>query len=173
MTVSYGKRGMALEQGIIHTNSTYRAQGIAIVDKIPTPWRVYYDKRSNRSQATPLEKSTVDFSGTIRGGRSIHFEAKSTQNKTSFPLKNVSDHQVDYLSYVHCLGAISFFIIEFETLNERYLVPIDFIVACWERMKQGGRKSIAINELRENSWLIPTTNVYCDYLSIVFKHLWE
>lgn len=168
---NYGKRGMGLENMIEWTNRSYKMMNLALIDKIPTPWRVYFDKRSRKSSATPMEKSSVDFGGTIKGGRAIYFEAKTTRNKTSFPLQNIEEHQIHYLLSVEKLGGIGFFIIEFATLNERYLVPTDFIHHHWKQQRVGGRKSITLADIKNRGWLIPMTNVPVDYLKIVNSFL--
>lgn len=169
--LNYGKRGMALEEMLEWTNQAYKTMNLALIDKIPTPWRAYYNKRKGISSATPMKKSSVDFGGTIKGGQAIYFEAKSTENKTSFPLSNIEQHQINYLLAVEKLGGIGFFIIEFSALNERYLVPTNFISKHWEHQRLGGRKSITINSIREGAWLIPTSNVPADYLKIVHSYL--
>lgn len=40
--------------------------------------------------------STTDYNGVYQGYY-IDFEAKETKNKTSFPLNNIHDHQVEHM----------------------------------------------------------------------------
>lgn len=167
MAVNQGKRGMKLEEMLEMTNHTYRIKNIALVEKIPTPWRVYFDKKGKGSRATPQKKSSVDFGGTIKGGQSIYFEAKSTINKTSFPLKNIEQHQIDYLLFVKSLGGIGFFIIEFSSIDRRFVAPVEFVNEYWMKQSIGGRKSIPLQDFMDNCFLIPTTYVPADYLKVV------
>lgn len=54
----------------------------------------------------------LDFVGDYRG-RHVAFDAKSCRLKTSFPLKNLKDHQVEQVAEAHGRGALSFFLVEF------------------------------------------------------------
>lgn len=139
---SYANRGMELEDLIIFTNEIYRKKGLALVDKVATPWAVNYNHKTRKVfSAYPLEKSTVDFIG-VSHGRAIAFEAKSTNIKTNFPLKNIREHQIQYLKTHRNQGGISFFIIEFTKQQEYYFVPIEKIYPWWKNSLTGGRKSI-------------------------------
>src|SRR5699024_2486642 len=120
-----GKRGQALENLIEYSNKSYRQKGWAVIDKVPTPWTVYYDKRTGRVvRAFPKEKGTVDFLG-VSHGRGIAFDAKSTNNTTRFPLDNVKEHQLQYLLDYQEQGGIAFLIVEFAKLREIYYLKID------------------------------------------------
>ena len=163
--MSYGKRGMALENLVEYTNNIYKNKGMALIDKVPTPWSVSYDKRTGRVfRAFPQKKGTVDFVG-ISHGRSIAFDAKSTKERTRFPLSNVEQHQVDYLINHQDQGGISFFIIFFANHNEAYYVPFQKFLDWWERHYEGGRKSIPYKWFLLNVDKIQTKNgVPLDYL---------
>lgn len=152
--MSQGKRGAALENAIEQTNAIYKRRGWALIDKVPTPWVVHYNKQSKKVQnAFPGKKSTVDFIG-ISQGRSIAFDTKNTNNKTSFPLSNVEEHQVAYLLNHLDQGGISFFIISFGILGKVFYVPINDFNEWWVSAKDGGRKSIPYE------WF----NVHCDVI---------
>lgn len=140
--MSYGKRGMALENLIEYSNQVYKNKGMALINKVPTPWNVHYNKRTGKViRAFPQQKGTVDFVG-ISHGRAIAFDAKNTKERTRFPLSNVEQHQVDYLLNHQDQGGISFFIICFEKHNEVYYMPINKFIGWWEGQFKGGRKSI-------------------------------
>lgn len=160
-----GKRGQVLEQMIEMSNEQYKSKGMALVDKVPTPWNVNYNRRSGRVRnAFPEKKSTVDFVG-VSHGRSIAFEAKSTNVRTSFPLKNVEDHQIKYLRDHQDQGGISFMIVAFEKLGEYYFLTIDDLISWWVDSQRGGRKSIPHNWFLGNCDLIVSNNgVLLDYL---------
>lgn len=169
--MGYGKRGMALENLIQYTNKIYRAKGLALVDKVPTPWTIHYDKKTRKVyKAFPKEKSTVDFIGVFQG-RSIAFDAKSTEHKTRFPLNNIKEHQIQYLKKhrEHC--GISFFIVEFEKHQEFYFLPIEKALEWWEGM-ENGRKSIPYKWFKENCGLIRSENgVPLDYLKYCYLYI--
>lgn len=146
-----GKRGQALEKLIEYSAKQYLVKGKARIDKIPTPMTQYRGK-------VWRERSTVDFSGTIQGGRSVDFDAKATQEKTRFEICNethIAPHQIEYLKQKHQLGGIAFLLVEFTTLNEHYIIPYPAIEKFIERGHAGGRKSIAYNEFNIETGIIP------------------
>lgn len=163
--ISYGKRGMILEELIEYTNTLYKNKGLALVDKVPTDWVVHYDKRRRKViNAYPKEKGTVDFVG-VSHGRSIAFDTKSTAIKTSFPLNNITQGQIDYLKNHKDQGGISFFIIEFSKQDEHYFLPIEKANEWWENMLRGSRKSIPYEWFLINCDLIQSGHgVPLDYL---------
>lgn len=163
--MGYGKRGKALENLIEYTNNVYKNQGVALVDKVPTPWNVSYDKKSKKViRAFPEKKSTVDFVG-LSHGRGIAFDAKNARETTRFPLKNIEEHQVRYLINHQDQGGISFFIICFEKKNEHYFLTIDQLVQWWNEAIEGGRKSIPYEWFVLNCYQIKSEkNVPLHYL---------
>jgi len=163
--VSYGKRGVTLENMIEYTNNIYRTKGWGLIDKVPTPWNVHYDKRTGRViKAFPKKKGIVDFMG-VSHGRSIAFDAKSTNERSRFPLRNIEQHQMDYLAEHQDQGGISFFIVGFAKLDEYYYLSIEQALDWWKKMNQGGRKSIPYNWFLFNCDLIHSENgVPLDYL---------
>ena len=111
--------------------------------------------------------STTDFNG-VWNGRYIDFEAKETKSKTSFPLQNIHEHQVEHMKNVKQQDGITFLIVGFSSLDRYFLVPYDIIEAKWIRMKDGGRKSIALAEFEHETFEIelgfmPTL----DYLKVI------
>jgi|SRR5690554_2194890 len=163
--MNYGKRGMALEEIIEYTNMSYKNKGLALIKKVPTDWAVHYDKRKRKViYAYPRKKGLVDFIG-ISNGRSIAFDTKSTNNRTSFPLNNIQEHQMEYLLNHRDQGGISFFIVEFTKHMEHYFLPIDKANEWWINMKKGGRKSIPYQWFVMNCNLIKSGHgVPLDYL---------
>ena len=59
----------------------------------------------------------------VYNGYYIDFEAKETKNKTSFPLNNIHDHQVEHMKNAFLQKGIVFLIIRFKLLDEVYLLP--------------------------------------------------
>ena len=76
----------------------YKKKGLAIVEKTPEPFSVK-KKMTNGAfigQFHKSKKAQPDFQGTLAGGRSIIFEAKTTQ-EDRIKQSVVSTAQSDYL----------------------------------------------------------------------------
>lgn len=141
LSISASNRGMDLENDINLSNDWYNEKGIALITKRPTPInivKVDYTHGARIVDAYFEKQSTTDYNGVYKG-KYIDFEAKNTKSKTSFPLSNIEKHQIEHLKKVIKQGGISFFIIEFQTLNEIYLLDASFVIDFWEN---GNRKSI-------------------------------
>lgn len=150
------KRGMNLEEDLNISNQYYLDLDIANIHKKPTPItivKVDYPIRSKSKITEAYFKipSTTDYNGVYKH-RAIDFEAKETQSKTSFTLSNIHLHQIQHMESVARHGAISFLIIRFTTLDETYLLFIDKFK---EFTNNHNRKSIPIDWLRQNAYLIP------------------
>ncbi|MBX0356255.1 Holliday junction resolvase RecU [Halobacillus sp. Nhm2S1] len=155
----FSNRGMSLEEDINVTNEYYLQAGVAVVHKKPTPVQIVqvdYPKRSAAviKEAYFKQASTTDFNGVYRG-KYIDFEAKETKNKTSFPLSNVHQHQIDHMRAAQAHGGISFMIIKFTPLDETYLLPTSSIFPFWENQWKGGRKSIPYDHIAKEGIKIP------------------
>lgn len=122
---SHANRGAKLEKLIDMTNTQYRNKGVALIDKVPNAWVVQRDGKRIVS-AFPQRKTGVDYVG-VSHGRAIAIEAKSTTNRTSFPLSMIQDHQIKFLQQFVDQGGVSFFIIEFSKLGEIYFAPFEFV----------------------------------------------
>jgi len=149
--ISYGKRGMSLEEDINLANAYYLANGIAVIHKKPTPIQIVQVDYQSRSTAVIKEAyfrqaSTTDFNG-ICNGRHIDFEAKETQSITSFPLKNFHEHQIKHMKNVVQHHGIAFVILRFSMTDEIFLLEGQHLFSYWERMEKGGRKSITKEEI--------------------------
>ena len=110
-----GNRGMNLESDINLSNEYYNEINRCLVTKRPTPInivKVDYSRGAKITDAYFEKQSTTDYNGVFQG-KYLDFEAKSTQNKSSFPLSNITLHQIDHLKRVIKHGGIAFFIIEF------------------------------------------------------------
>lgn len=139
----YANRGSALEDLITYTNSQYRQKGIAIINKIPTPTTIKKD-----GTGFFKAKSTVDFTGTLAGGRFICFDAKETKQPNIFPLSNVHQHQMDYMQSVADMGGIAFLIVRFVSFKggkEKFFrLGFEELAGYWKRYQTGrGRRGTA------------------------------
>ena len=169
---SYSNRGKTLEDDLNESNEYYLSRNIAVIHKKPVPIQIVNVNYPSRSAAVITEAyfrtpSTTDFNG-VWNGQYIDFEAKETKSKTSFPLQNIHEHQVEHMKSVMNQGGITFLIVGFSSLDRYFVVPYDIIEAKWDRMKEGGRKSIAIAEFESETFEIelgymPTL----DYLKVI------
>ena len=164
-------RGMNLENAINETNEYYANNDVAYIYKKPIPIQVVkvdYERRSAAkiSEAYYKIPSTTDYNGIYRG-KYIDFEAKETQSKTSFPLKNIHAHQVEHLEHILRHGGIGFIIVAFTKLGKTYLLDGSKVSEFYQRAKSG-RKSIELDEFIEFGQEIPEGYVKrLDYLKIV------
>ena len=148
-----GNRGMNLEEDINISNEYYKENNICLITKRPTPINVVkvdYSRGAIITNAYFEKQSTTDYNGVYKG-RYIDFEAKNTKNKTSFPLSNITPHQIEHLKQVLFHGGIAFFIIEFELLNEVYLLDASFVIHYY---KNEERKSIPYDVFKSEGILI-------------------
>jgi len=85
----------------------YQRGGVVLISKRPAPVKVL-NKGGRVLNEFYEAKSTVDYDGVYK--RAIAFEAKSTEKDTRFDLKNIAQHQLDYLEKAEKMGAICFFL---------------------------------------------------------------
>ena len=150
--IDYANRGMDLEDIINDTNEYLRENDIALIYKKPTPIgisKVSYDNNKlSIDKAYFASQSTLDYNGLYQG-KYVEFEAKSTENKTSFPLANIHDHQILHIRRVIKNNGIVFLIIRINNLiymlsGNNFLNYID----------NHDRKSIPYNYIKENGILL-------------------
>ena len=152
-STSFSNRGKSLEDDLNDTNSYYLAAGIANIHKKPVPIQIVKVEYPSRSAAVIREgyfrtPSTTDYNG-VWNGYYLDFEAKETESKTSFPLKNIHNHQITHMISVVKQKGIAFFIIRFSTLNRDFIVPFSIINDAWNAMENGGKKSIPLKYIEE------------------------
>ena len=167
--INYGNRGMNLEEAINITNSYYLNENIAVIYKKPTPIQITKldSKKGRIVDGFFKSPSTTDYNGIYKG-KYIDFEAKETQNKTSFPLANIGKHQIEHLKKVKEHGAIAFVIISFAKLDETYFLDATYLLTCYN---DASRKSIPYSYIKEHGHLIK--NGYfqrLDYLKIIDEY---
>ncbi|WP_265738320.1 Holliday junction resolvase RecU [Pseudalkalibacillus salsuginis] len=169
---SYANRGMTFEEDINHTNAHYLHIGKSVIHKKPTPVQIVsvdYPKRSAAviKEAYFKQPSTTDYNGVYRG-RYIDFEAKETRNRTSFPLTNFHQHQIDHLKRVVEQEGICFILVRFNASQQDYLMEVAHLFHFWDQQDNGGRKSIPKTYFEEKAHLIQLGyNPRIDYLKIV------
>jgi recombination protein U len=166
---SFKNRGMFLENIINDSNTYYNSNDKCLIYKKPTPIKVlkvsYPTNKSHLiDKAVYSSISTLDYNGIYKG-KYIEFDAKECHNKTSFPLANIKDHQIDHIRRVIKQQGIVFIIIFMN--NNFYLLKgedlIDFI-------DTNARKSIDLEYIEKNCYKISESYIpRLKYLDAVDK----
>lgn len=166
-----GLRGSTLEDLINHTNDRYRENGLALIQKVPTPITpINIDKESRHITLAYFEqKSTVDYIGVVQG-IPVCFDAKECAART-FPLQNVHEHQIAFMKEFEEQGGIAFIILSFTAMDEVYYIPFSHLHKFWLRMTEGGRKSFTYDEV-DKSWRVSSKrDMYVHYLEMLNRDL--
>ena len=163
---------MTFEEDINETNQYYLDQGIAVIHKKPTPIQIVnvdYPKRSAAviKEAYFKQASTTDYNGVYKG-KYIDFEAKETKQQSSFPLRNFHEHQIVHMREVMNQKGICFVLLRFSLTEEVFYLETKQLLFFWDRMKNGGRKSITKEEIINNGLCIPLGfQPRIDYIKII------
>lgn len=160
-------RGMGLEHMVEHANAQYAAKGWAVVQKTPTSVKVFR-RSSEIVSAVHDKKSTVDFVG-VANGRAIAFDAKSCK-ATRFPLKNIHDHQIEFMRKWQQQGGEAFLLIEMEAYRAIFYAPLDRVLAFILRAEGGkrGTASLTLDDMTQHFHPVSQgRGVVLDYLQYV------
>lgn len=168
---SRGLRGSTLEDMINRTNEKYLENGLALIQKIPTPITpIKIDKEKRHITLAYFEqKSTVDYIGVVQG-IPICFDAKECATDT-FSLQNIHEHQVEFMKNFEKQGGIAFFLIYYTGKNVFYYLPYEMLAFFWDRAKNGGRKSFRYEELNPDYILPQKRGALVPYLDVLKKDL--
>ena len=156
------KIGAKFEDKLTKQFEEYRKEKKAYIFKIPTEF-VVLRKGAKIISAYPKKQSPcLDYIGILPNGKSIVFEAKTTKNTASFPLKNIKPYQFELIKEINHYVDCVFFIIEFRELNETYLVSGNAILDFKENNE---RKSIPYKEFKNIGILMNDLDVlkYINY----------
>lgn len=170
---SRGLRGSTLEELINHTNELYRQKGLGLVQKIPTPITpVKIDKEKGNISLAYFEKdSTVDYIGVVQG-IPICFDAKECALDT-FNMRNIHEHQIEFMRDFEAQKGISFLIIMFTARNEFYYMRFSELSAYIERIKEGHPKNFKYHELDREYFIKQEQGALVHYLKGLQKDLSE
>ena len=168
---SRGLRGSALEESVNMTNEKYREQGLALIQKIPTPITpVEMDKEHGHITLAYFDKkSTVDYIGVVQGVP-VCFDAKECAADT-FALQNIHEHQVLFMRDFEKQDGIAFILIYFTKRDIYYYMRDEELERFWKRAEDGGRKSFRYDELDEAFFFKSTNGYYIPYLEMLKKDL--
>ncbi|WP_096435931.1 Holliday junction resolvase RecU [Alteribacter populi] len=160
-----GNRGQAFEMTLNLVNQLYKNNGVALINKRPTPVKVLKSKGTQVLKGFYESKSTVDYDGCYEG-QAVAFEAKSVSGKR-FDLKNIHDHQLEYLERAQKHGAISFLLVEFRDVNTVYYISLSFIKKYLREAHRGGRKSIPLSDFEIYAYEVERGRAPLDYLAVI------
>ena len=168
---SRGLRGSTLEDLLNRTNEKYAENGLALIQKIPTPITpITIDKETRHITLAYFDqKSTVDYIGAVQG-IPVCFDAKEC-NTDTFPLANVHPHQISFMEQFEKQDGIAFLLISFTHREEFYYLRLCDLLYFWERAEEGGRKSFRYEALNPEYFLPKIPGVLVPYLDILQKDL--
>lgn len=160
-------KGRGFEEEVKMANLQYRRKGIALIQKISTPWTVIRRGKQIVS-AYPEGKSTLDFRGTVKPRIPISFDCKETTDEKGLPLANIPGHQLDYMKDAIGVGEITFILCYIKCLDKRYFIPGDIVVNYWDRWQRNkgkrGFNYIPRDEMKE---VRSKNGIVLDYLEVV------
>lgn len=170
---SRGLRGSTLEDMINLSNEKYIENGIALIQKIPTPIKPVNIDQSTRhiTLAYFEQKSTVDYIGVVQG-IPVCFDAKECHTNT-FPMQNIHPHQVEFMREFQKQNGVAFLIIYYTHINEMYYLPFERINEFYTRSISGGRKSFRLEEIDKTYLIHQGKGVPVHYLEALSKDLQE
>lgn len=164
---SRGLRGSTLEELLNRTNEKYRENGLALIQKIPTPITpIKIDKESRHITLAYFDqKSTVDYIGVVQG-IPVCFDAKEC-NTDTFPLANIHEHQLEFMNQFEKQDGIAFILIYYTHRDEFYYLRFETLKKFWDRAVNGGRKSFRLEELEEDFFLPKINGILVPYLNML------
>ena len=166
-----GLRGSALEELVNRTNEKYREQGLALIQKIPTPITpIEMDKESRHITLAYFEqKSTVDYIGAVQG-IPVCFDAKESATE-NFPLANIHEHQIRFMNDFEKQEGIAFLLIYYSCFDKYYYMRLDELMRFVKRRDEGGIKHFKYEELDKDFFLSSNSGVLVPYLEGISKDL--
>lgn len=140
------KSGSRFEALIEKACDRYRKEGLAIIYKNSEPLRPSGKfGKGGAISAYYQKKSVPDFTGVVKGGQAIMFEAKHVSGKPSIPFSRLQEHQEQYLIDFEAMGAQSYVLIGFD-MTHFYMIPIDDYLNF---KANNGKKSLNKNEIED------------------------
>lgn len=149
--------GHKFEHIIDVTCKMYEKKGVGLIQKTPEPMRVIKNKGNGQFTCVFEKKAQPDYTGVLKGGVSIMFEAKHTDG-TRFPFNRINDEQWATLKRHHTLGGQTYVVLSFNR-TDYYSVPF----ADWMTLVSASKKkSVNASELAD--YRIPYKQGFVDFL---------
>ena len=135
--------GALFEQLIDRACLAYADNGAALIQKTPEPMKpLRQPNRLGQFLACYTKRAQPDYKGTMRGGRTVVFEAKHTDAQR-IERSRVTEEQLQQLLQYDRLGAACFVLISFK-FDRYYRVPVQE----WDGMELiYGKKSVNEKDL--------------------------
>ena len=158
--------GKSFEEEVKLANAAYLERGIALVQKISTPW-VVIRRGKQIVSAFPESKSTLDFRGTVKGGTSISFDCKESEDERGLPLKHIQPHQKDYMRNAMGVGEEILILCYMKKFDKRYRIKGQTVLDYWDRWQENkgkrGFNCIPVEVMRE---VRSRNGIVLDYLEM-------
>lgn len=136
--------GQLFEAVLDRTFAYYSEKGYALIDKTPEPFKIIKRLEQTRFIGCFTRQAQPDYKGTIKGGRTVIFEAKFTSSDR-ITQDRVSDAQWSYMDRATELGARCFVLAGFKS-GGIYRIPWP----VWSDMKKKfGHKYVTEKDLSE------------------------
>lgn len=167
--LAMANKGKMFEEEVIRANRYYKNKGQALIQKISTPWNVVRVGKRIVS-AFPEGKSTLDFRGTIRGGISISFDCKESEDERGLPLKHIEEHQIEYIRIALEMQETSFILCSMKQIRKIFLIPGERILEYWDlwiaNKGKRGYNFIPYQDMKEVSY---GEGANLDYVKVVLE----
>lgn len=139
------KKGSSFEKRILDTCDLLRKLGKAEINKANESLKPISGRTAGGYfKAVYTAATGADFSGVIKGGRAIFFEAKYTETD-KITESRVTNKQINQLLAAERMGAVCFILCGFSSGNS-YKVP----VSNWLRLKElYGHKHVTESDIAE------------------------
>lgn len=124
------RNGSAFEGLIDGACKRYEMEGAAFIQKTPEPMKPIKPLKAGQFVACYTKTAQPDYSGTLRGGRAVVFEAKHSANDR-IEQKRVTLEQTIALNQHQALGAVCFVLVSF-SFERFYRVPWE----VWRSMRE-------------------------------------
>lgn len=129
------RKADALEADLVAQNDYLLKLGLADVEKVPDPVKIT-SRRGGTVTGRTLARSTVDFTGVIKGGLAVAFDAKVTSHETRFDFSALESRpksanartQREILASYAAFGAAAFVYVRHEcdiVRTREYLFPVE------------------------------------------------
>ena len=155
--------GKNFEEQIEAISEVYKRNKLAIIEKTPEPMKILKHIENGHFETVFMKAAQPDFKGTIKGGRTVVFDAKFTEaDRITYQV--LSDYQREMLLSYKELGAEAFVLVGFYD-GSVYKIDIN----KWDCMKEEfGRKYIKQIELDEIGCKVKKSkNGILDFLDIL------